>query len=490
MNRFLLAQQHMDLLARKRSRRDVEAALNTLPKELDATYDEAITRIDEQSEEDRHLASRILSWVVAARRPMTMTQLQIALAVSPGDSKIHTAAMIDEEILLSVSCDLVVAQKNSRVVSLIHGTARTYFDRIRDTYLSQADQEIASTCLTLMLLTDCRKENWYDELGEDAILLVSYAVNTWGFHAIKGVLNGHVGDLITRYLRDTACLEGTMKYLSIDSVPKIPRFRSWRRDVLQRQMRSFSYLHLIGLFQIPIVFVEQLLSTTMTETINQCTDGEYWAPLAFAIRCGHRTLAEWLINDQRTNINAGDGTMLGTALHVAINCMRGDTDLVKFLILRGADVHTVRRGGEHRFLPLQDAAEAGDLHTVKLLLAAGSDGKAMPSPDGMAPLYRAARGGNTEVLRFLFQQDQNVNMTSRKLGTPLHGAAFENHEDMIKLLLELGADPEIRDISGISALDVANYFENVEAANALRAHLRLCLPLRDHNSALEASKQD
>ena len=47
LNRFLLAQFHMDSIAYKTKRRDIHRALENLPSELEANYDEIMKRIAE-----------------------------------------------------------------------------------------------------------------------------------------------------------------------------------------------------------------------------------------------------------------------------------------------------------------------------------------------------------------------------------------------------------------------------------------------------------
>ncbi|RWA06648.1 hypothetical protein EKO27_g8459 [Xylaria grammica] len=57
---FLLAQLHMDSLGKKLTRREIRAALGSLPKELDETYDQAMLRIQNQDEGQAALAHRVL----------------------------------------------------------------------------------------------------------------------------------------------------------------------------------------------------------------------------------------------------------------------------------------------------------------------------------------------------------------------------------------------------------------------------------------------
>ncbi|KAF8877803.1 hypothetical protein BD779DRAFT_1416503, partial [Infundibulicybe gibba] len=70
---FLLAQLHMNSLEAQLNARDLRRALDELPNTLDATYDEAMSRI---SNGHRMLAHRIISWLIHAARPMSICDLQ------------------------------------------------------------------------------------------------------------------------------------------------------------------------------------------------------------------------------------------------------------------------------------------------------------------------------------------------------------------------------------------------------------------------------
>ncbi|KAJ7312220.1 hypothetical protein DFH08DRAFT_756478, partial [Mycena albidolilacea] len=81
---FLLAKLHIDSLSKKNTISAVREALNTLPKGLYDTYAIAIQRIDAQSEEDKETARSTITWVANAKRPLTVQELQVALAIKPG----------------------------------------------------------------------------------------------------------------------------------------------------------------------------------------------------------------------------------------------------------------------------------------------------------------------------------------------------------------------------------------------------------------------
>ncbi|KAF8878108.1 hypothetical protein BD779DRAFT_1425842, partial [Infundibulicybe gibba] len=78
---FLLARLHMNSLETKLRVRDLRRALDELPNTLDDTYDEAMSRI---GNDHKALAYQIISWLIHAAQPMTIRDLQYALAVEDG----------------------------------------------------------------------------------------------------------------------------------------------------------------------------------------------------------------------------------------------------------------------------------------------------------------------------------------------------------------------------------------------------------------------
>ena len=96
--------------------------------------------------------------------------------------------------------------------------------------------------------------------------------------------------------------------------------------------------------------------------------------------------------------------------------------------------------------PLFLAAMMGEADVVKLLLARdGVDINAQTeSPYPMTPLYVAAEGGHLEVLRTLLQGGADVNLRSWR-GTALNRAVSSSNATSTELLLEASADPDTRD---------------------------------------------
>ena len=75
----------MDSLAKQMTKRGMLKTLKSLPKELDKTYDHAMERIRSQDTEHACIAKQVLAWLSHAYRPLSVKELQHALAVLPGE---------------------------------------------------------------------------------------------------------------------------------------------------------------------------------------------------------------------------------------------------------------------------------------------------------------------------------------------------------------------------------------------------------------------
>jgi ankyrin repeat protein len=118
--------------------------------------------------------------------------------------------------------------------------------------------------------------------------------------------------------------------------------------------------------------------------------------------------------------------------------------------------------------PVADAAERGDLATMKSLLKEGADVNAAQG-DGMSALHWAAERGNAELAELLIYAGANISAQTR-IGqyTPLHLAGKSGSAAVAKALLKAGADVNVRSTnSGVTPLHMAASSGNAEAVNAL-----------------------
>ncbi len=120
--------------------------------------------------------------------------------------------------------------------------------------------------------------------------------------------------------------------------------------------------------------------------------------------------------------------------------------------------------------PVADAAMRGDVGAVRSLLEEGAEVN-MAQSDGMAALHWAAELGNVELVRLLVEAGADLEASTR-LGdlTPLHIGAEAGQGGTVRALLEAGAKPESRNVNGSTPLHFAALAGSAEAVAALADH--------------------
>ncbi|KAJ7181173.1 ankyrin repeat-containing domain protein [Mycena filopes] len=119
--------------------------------------------------------------------------------------------------------------------------------------------------------------------------------------------------------------------------------------------------------------------------------------------------------------------------------------------------------------PLHIAAQAGNVETTKLLLAAGANPAAHWEQDWYQPLHLATERRHVEVMMLLLDAGAPVDSDYGCDGcseTALHHACAIGHLEMMALLIERGADIENRGHFG-SALGFAVHYRQREAIRFL-----------------------
>ena len=121
-------------------------------------------------------------------------------------------------------------------------------------------------------------------------------------------------------------------------------------------------------------------------------------------------------------------------------------------------------------LALRDAATRGDTDTLRALLDAECDTSHVDEKDwaGKVPLMYAAQGGHTECVQLLLQRGANVNMRSASRSTAAHYAAEHGHKETLLALLNLldtGCDVDAKDNWEMTPLMWA-----AQGGHALSAH--------------------
>jgi ankyrin repeat protein len=118
--------------------------------------------------------------------------------------------------------------------------------------------------------------------------------------------------------------------------------------------------------------------------------------------------------------------------------------------------------------PLMLAALKGHKDLVKKLIARGGD----VNKPGWTPLHYAATSGELEIMALLLEEHAYINAESPNKTTPLMMAAHYGTPEAVKLLLQEGADPTMRNELGLTAFDFAQRANRKDSAALIAAALR------------------
>lgn len=152
------------------------------------------------------------------------------------------------------------------------------------------------------------------------------------------------------------------------------------------------------------------------------------------------------------NVNAHDEDF-----YPLISLMMGastNLGIVASLIEAGVDVNVREKNGR---TPLTVSISNKKELCTQLLIAAGADLNLDGKSTGPFPLHDAAEVGNLELVRRLLAKGANPNVYDESGYTALHTALVGSPDaEMIKLLLDHGANPDIQPKSGDLFFDESN----------------------------------
>jgi ankyrin repeat protein len=124
------------------------------------------------------------------------------------------------------------------------------------------------------------------------------------------------------------------------------------------------------------------------------------------------------------------------------------------------------RGGSE----LWNAAFNGNLATVESCVARGESVNAT-GPGGFSALVAASRNGHFEVVKYLVEHGANIEQASNNRDkTALLAAAFKGHLDIVGYLIEKGANVNAQSINGFTPLTDAAINGDIRVVTFLVEH--------------------
>jgi ankyrin repeat protein len=132
----------------------------------------------------------------------------------------------------------------------------------------------------------------------------------------------------------------------------------------------------------------------------------------------------------------------------------GKFDVVAHLIYTHPDA--VNMYADDGFTPLGLACYFGQFEVARYLVLKGADVN-LPSNNGFRvfPIHSAVAGNYNNIVRMLIENGAQVNVKQQAGATPLHSAAQNGNLELLILLLENGAETNIRMEGGKLPTDLA-----------------------------------
>ncbi|KAL9568767.1 hypothetical protein ACKAV7_007081 [Fusarium commune] len=153
---FLLAQLYLGLLTDKLTLNEIRSAIETFRKQgqglgedqkdqvLARAYEQTMERINGQMPGMKTLAIKVLSWITCAKRQLSTSELQHALAIKTGKLELDPGDLTPIGDMISVCAGLVTIDEERGIIRLVHDTAKQYFKRSQDSWFPHARIEIAT----------------------------------------------------------------------------------------------------------------------------------------------------------------------------------------------------------------------------------------------------------------------------------------------------------------------------------------------------------
>ncbi|KAK4213862.1 ankyrin repeat-containing domain protein [Rhypophila decipiens] len=448
---FLLAQLHFQSICNHTDKKSVLQALSRLQSGSNAyeiAYEEAMGRIKRQRAGPAELAFKALAWITCATRPLRTVELQHALAVEEGEDSVDEDKITDIDDLVSYCAGLVTVNKRSGIVRLVHYTTQEYFDRERKMWFPSADDDMAAVCLRYISMPVFEQgicASWPEfDLRMVRYPLYSYAAGYWGHHArenwpaCKEVLNRF-------QLSDPKVI------LAAAQVTLFGELESPRTNILT----AVTGLHLMTYFG---------LCGAVEYFVDGCWEGKPDARrtsddqtlLIWAAKFGREDIARSLIS-KGADIQARDRE--GRSPVWWASCC-GYGEIVRLLIEHGAKCHLKDSDGLD---PLSIAVRYNHEEVICALLTGAAYlalASVNPRSGDTALMYACGylHEEAVHLLKLFLSRGASCSRSDEQGRTVLHRAAeFGPSPEVLKLLLDAGADINARDICGWRPLNYALY---------------------------------
>jgi len=385
---------------------------------LGDAYGATLSRIKGQGGRKARLGMSALMWISHSERPLKSDELCHALAVEIGSPNFNTDNVPSIGTLLACCQGLVVVDKETSTIRLIHFTLQEHL-RVYPKLFGTAHSEMAETCLSYLNSEEVKALPTRPSPDLRGTPFLEYCSQYWGTHARRELsdcaklLALKLFDNPSNYLPTEILLKAQGWYLS---------------DVNCDALSLLSGLHCASIFGIDEI-VARLVEVEGCDINQEDCVGN--TALMWAAQKGHEGVAKILLGRDDVDPNKPD-EYGQTPLRCAVLCGQGG--VVKLLLGRN-DVNPDELD-KYGQTVLGSAAAYGSEGMVQILLGRDDVNPNKPNEYGQTPLWWAVYHGYERVVKLLLRRgDVNPDEPDTYGRTPLWWAAYNGREEVVKILL-------------------------------------------------------
>ncbi|KAE8383129.1 hypothetical protein BDV26DRAFT_304021 [Aspergillus bertholletiae] len=470
---FVIAQAFIQVLfeGEKEPENDEQVLrlLNGLPLGPFAAYcDERIAKLKRyRTEKELHVAFMTFALMISACEPLTIRQLQHALALTSA-GRVVNSTLDDRTFILKSANGLITVDRSDESHSFVrffhHAVPTVLAKSDHHSFLQNPDYEMAK--IYIKYLQDKQSSEHYE--NSTAYPFRSYALRSWGDH-VRRANDQRIEKEASRFLKTLLIFSGeSAKW--IHEVLDVFHLCSWF-GLTNMVKLLVAENHHIGIrdpkhSRTPLRYA---CINEHVETVVELLEHDVLAEKEAVVDviCGldcsmHSHYVAVFLGHKSINIDAQDSNGF-TALSFAVFAEEGvpiDLGLVRLLLQHGPNPNTRDNFGN---LALILAIRLGALGTVEALLKCDREEITTGRADlahkcmltGNTLLHMATVANETDILRLLLVKsklwpDSAVNEQGR---TPLYLAMSV---EVAKLLVENGCDVNSTDFNNATPLDIAH----------------------------------
>ncbi|UKZ76961.1 hypothetical protein TrVFT333_004677 [Trichoderma virens FT-333] len=493
---FLLAQLYINSLAGKRSTASLKQALKDLRRAsssssdrssvLDEAYDKSIERIQQLKGDLPTDGLLILSWIVNARRQMKLTELQEALAIEIGASKLNEDNIPTVEHIIQACASLVIIEGDA--VELVHYTAQEYLERPNNKWMQKAHEKIMNICMTYLTFSAFQEEPRRSQERLDKRIelntFYNYSAEHWAYHTNRALDQGLEASKVVEFLE-----HGRTRGWWYQELLYSHSKTAIHPDFIPAQLTALHVAAFFGIHQVAAGLIEQGYGPNAKDTAlrtpiwwaacrGKSRDFSGWTSLNVAAQLGNKAIFDLLI-ENGADIEASDKncrTPLATA------ALYGHMNAVKWLVEKGANIEAKDRKkrtplmlaiiGKHeevvRYFIEKGAPMAATDDDKQLLISMAIHGKLKSIIDNFlldgvcidacmannkhTPLTQAINEGDDDIVDWLIEKGANLDNCNGHGKTPLIAAIESGNKAIIQLLVDKGAGLDFQGNDGYTPL--------------------------------------